>query len=148
MARKGTFGSKLSPFGGGAFSDLSVYQIGATAPGATAPAYQAPVLPWEAPNYVAVAGGSWTSGGGGWTYTPPEPPPAPTVAPAVGVLPEPVLPRPTLPWIYLNPDTSAAREEIRQRALDAGLTPTTATINATYAANKARLLAELLAAGG
>jgi hypothetical protein len=68
---------------------------------------------------------------------------APTVAPEQGVLPEPVIPRPTLPWIYLNPDTTEAREAIRQRAIAAGKTPTTAQINATYAANKARLLAEL-----
>jgi hypothetical protein len=68
---------------------------------------------------------------------------APTVAPEQGVLPEPVIPRPTLPWIYLNPDTTEAREAIRQRAIASGHTPTTAEINATYAANKARLLAEL-----
>ena len=43
MARKGTFGSKLPPFGGGAFSDLSVYQIGA------APAAAPPPVPTVAP---------------------------------------------------------------------------------------------------
>ena len=127
MARKGSFGSKLSPFGGGAFSDLSVYQIGA------APAAPTPLTPTPFPQP---------------TYTAADPPPVPSVAPEAGVLPQPALPKPTLPWIYLNPDTSAAREEIRQRALAAGKTPTTAQINATYAANKARLLAELLAAGG
>ena len=127
LARKGTFGSGLTPFGGGVLSDLSVYQIGA------APAAPTPLTPTPFPQP---------------TYTAADPPPAPTVAPEVGVLPQPTLPRPTLPWIYLNPDTSAAREEIRQRALAAGKTPTTAQINATYAANKARLLAELLAAGG
>jgi len=128
LARKGSFGSGLTPFGG-ANTDLSVYQIGA-APAAPAPTPLTPT-PFPQPTYTAA-----------------DPPPAPTVAPAVGVLPQPTLPRPTLPAIYLDPDTSAAREAIRQRALAAGLTPTTASINATYAANKARLLAELLAAGG
>jgi hypothetical protein len=65
------------------------------------------------------------------------------VAPEQGVLPQPVIPRPTLPWIYLNPDTTEAREAIRARAIAAGHTPTTAEINATYAKNKERLLAEL-----
>ena len=97
MARKGTFGSKLTPFGGGgSLSDLSVYQLKPT-------------------------------------YTAADPPPVPTVAPEAGVLPQPVLPRPTLPGIYLNPDTSAAREE-------------NAALGGAW--RKGVLLAELFAAGG
>ena len=97
----------MSPFGGGAFSDLSVYQIGA------APAAPTPLTPTPFPQP---------------TYTAADPPPRPTVAPAVGVLPQPVLPGgPTRPFVYLNPDTSLNPPV-------ASKTPTTA-----------RLLAELLA---
>lgn len=126
MARSGSFGTSVNPFGTGTFSDLSVYNI-TPMPQATQPTPQAiyqqqPVQNW---------------------YTPAPPPVSPTVAPEPRVLPQPVIPQPTLPWIYLNPDTTQAREEIRARAIAAGKTPTTAQINATYAANKARLLAEL-----
>ena len=126
MARSGSFGTSVNPFGTGTFSDLSVYNI-TPMPQATQPTPQAiyqqqPVQNW---------------------YTPAPPPVSPTVAPEPRVLPHPVIPQPTLPWIYLNPDTTQAREEIRARAIAAGKTPTTAQINATYAANKARLLAEL-----
>jgi len=126
VARSGSFGTSVNPFGTGTFSDLSVYNI-TPMPQATQPTPQAiyqqqPVQNW---------------------YTPAPPPVSPTVAPEPRVLPQPVIPQPTLPWIYLNPDTTQAREEIRARAIAAGKTPTTAQINATYAANKARLLAEL-----
>ena len=150
MARKGTFGSKLTPFGGGAFSDLSVYRVGA------APAPQAPeigalgVLPrasWG-PKYTSADPSPLTPTPLTPTpflrlkYTAADPPHAPSVAPEIGVLPQPVLPQPTPPRIYLNPDTSAAREETgplsgrmfdRLRQSQFG---------------EARLLAELLAADG
>ena len=137
MARKGSLGSKLPPFGGGAFSDLSVYQIGAAAP-----------------------------------------PPVPTVAPEAGVLPQPVLPKPTVPVIYLAPDepdrprvrgtpvidraAMAARDLAAHPEWKTGPTnrdypipgyaPGAAVIWATGpsptpATNEARLLAELLAGG-
>jgi len=105
LARRGTFGSKLTPFGGGD-TDLSVYRIG--------PAAQP-------------------------TYSVLKPPPAPTVAPATGVLPQPVLPKPALPSIYLKPDIS---EPPAYRKAPFGT-----QTNTTWAA-KARLLPELLAAGG
>jgi len=87
LARKGAFGTSTTPFGSGApLSDLSVYKIG----GAQAsPVYfgggGAPAGP------PAGYGEGWSTtyeNDGRVTYAPPKP----TVAPAVGVMPEPAIP--------------------------------------------------------
>ena len=140
MARRGTFGSGLTPFGG-ANTDLSVYQIGAK-----------PLTPTPYPTP---------------TYTAPDPPPAPSVAPEVGVMPVPVIPTVVSPYVRLREeaDAIAARaalvgktptaetitatqaktsvalaaelEAIRQRALAAGKNPTYENILRTYQLNLA-----------
>jgi len=82
VARSGSFGTSVNPFGTGTFSDLSVYNI-TPMPQATQPTPQAiyqqqPVQNW---------------------YTPAPPPVSPTVAPEPGVMPEPVIPQPAIPPI-------------------------------------------------
>lgn len=126
MARRGSFSSPQAPP-----SDLSIYGIGSPpqAPPLSIPENTAPPSTQD------------------W-YSAPPPPPRPTVAPDQGVLPQPVIPQVVVPNIYLTADTRAAREAIRARALAAGLHPTTAGINATYAKDRAAALAAQAAAGG
>jgi hypothetical protein len=72
VARKGSFGTDLTPFGESE-SDLSVYQIGT---GSTPQATQTtPTQTW---------------------YSAAPPPEAPTTAPPAGVLPDPVIPEPKI----------------------------------------------------
>lgn len=80
MARKGSFGTSLTPFGE-PDTDLSVYQIGTPAPATPLPQPIAPPIQTT----------SW--------YTAAEPPVKPTVAPEPGVQPQPVIPAPVVPAV-------------------------------------------------
>jgi hypothetical protein len=103
VARKGTFGFGLTP----PITDLSAYQIG------TRPAAPPAQLPQPPPTQ------DW--------YQAAPPPERPTVAPEVGTMPEPVIPRVVSPYVQLRSEY----EGIYQRALDTGHTPTVSDVTAT-----------------
>ena len=92
MARKGSFGTSLSPFGG-LVSDLSVYSIGTSTPEPTPTPTPTPTPPPRWP-LTTDDDGEHRPG-----YVLSEPPVQPTVAPEPGALPLPVIPHPAVPVV-------------------------------------------------
>ena len=94
MARTGSFGTSTSPFGTGVLSDLGVYNVQPTpAPQTT---YPQPTYQQGPPEDYGAGWSTTFNDDGTVTYAPPV---KPTVAPEVGVMPEPVIPQPAVPAI-------------------------------------------------
>ena len=102
MARKGSFGTSLSPFGG-LVTDLSVYSIGTSTPEPTPTPTPTPTPVWP----PTIEDGEHKPG-----LILPEPPVKPTVAPEPGALPLPVIPQPVVPVVtYVEPTVVGRHRE-------------------------------------